>query len=727
MRRKRIFTYICLTLKYLFAMVFPILTVAGHRMTGRYIAIALAEVILIAFVTNLLCHVKTWLGYLFNVLALLVMNVQFAVLYWGSTFISVVMLANLDSINAISGKFLVYGLSVAMVLLFSFLPVCAIPGSKKTTISLGIATGILYACVIFTGTIAYSPYRGVYTLCQQQIARSRTASNIASNMANNAANNVPGSLPGNAADDMTDHVPGNVPGNVAGDMADHVPGNIPVNATDDMADHVPGNVPGDVTDDTVNTGGNDASIFPAESEFYSQTVNDYIQKPKDLPENPNVILIFAEGMSQNIIDDPRNIMPNVAALQEGSIHFINYYNHTFATYMGLSGQLYSGYQRENYDPNYLVSIQDIFGRYGYQTSFLNTEPRNQEFSDYLAGFGFDRLITDENRVDGMADSLSDKAAYELLLETALEQNEEGTPFFLAMYSFGTHATLDGVYGKFEDDSNALLNRFYDLDVQIGTFLERFGKSPLAENTVIILTTDHATYQDADYVTAFPDYHRDTPSLDNIPLMIYYKGVTPKSYDANGRNSLDMVPTVLDFLDMSAPNGFLGDSLFTPDSTSPYDTYFESMGTYYCTAGGEIRLLSAQQLQDFEKQLAKYYAAKLCDDLIYAAYEEEAHVYATVRDDQAAIVTELYHAEAWDTIRYAVWSEENGQDDLLWFTAQGNHESYFTHDIELTDYDAAGVYYIHVYGSADEGAPAFIGETKVYVGSEEHSDDLLSEQ
>ena len=74
MRGRKIFTYICMVLKYLFAMLFPVLTVTVHKMTWRYLVIALAEVILIALVTNLLCHVKSWLGYLFNVLVLLLMK-----------------------------------------------------------------------------------------------------------------------------------------------------------------------------------------------------------------------------------------------------------------------------------------------------------------------------------------------------------------------------------------------------------------------------------------------------------------------------------------------------------------------------------------------------------------------------------------------------------------------------------------------------------------------------
>lgn len=641
----------CLMLKYLFAVLFPILAAVMHRMTWRYFMVALAEVLLIAFFTDLLCRVKRSVGYTFNTLALLIMNVQFAVLYWGSTFVSTVMLTNLDSVNAISGKAFAYGLTVVVVVLFSFLPVCPVPGNKKTTFALGVVTALLYVGIILTGMMEYSPYRALCTLCQQ-MRRYRMADNASSDAVSNAA-------------------------------------------------------------DSVEEG---VEWSQLETEFYSDAVADYRKKPASIPENPNVILIFVEGMSQSIIDDPQNVMPNVSALQDKSISFTNYFNHTFATYMGLSGQLYSDYQRENYDVNPLISVQDIFKDYGYSTAFINAEPENEEFSAYLANFGFDELLADKSRADGMADALSDRAAYEMLLETALEKGEEETPFFLAMYSFGTHASLNGVHEEFGDGSNALLNRFYDLDVQIGTFLDRFHESELAENTVIVLTSDHAAYQDADFVTAFPDYRRENPSIDRIPLIIYYEGITPEKYDVNGRNSLDMAPTVLDFLDMSAPNYFLGDSLFASESGSFYDTYFESVGICYYTADGEISILSAEQMQEFEERLAKYYAVKFSDNLIYKEFEEAEHLYARVNDRQTAITAELYNAGKWDTINYAVWSEEGEQDDLQWFSVPGNHGSKFIYELDLSGYDREGVYYIHAYGGmkGDEEM-TFLGEAKVYVG------------
>ncbi len=104
-------------------------------------------------------------------------------------------------------------------------------------------------------------------------------------------------------------------------------------------------------------------------------------------------------------------MPNVAELEKKSLFFENYYNHTFPTYRGLSGQLFSGYQLQNYDENTLVSVQEAFRKKGYHTSIVNTEPLNLNFASFLESLGFDDVVTNVGiEPEGTSDTLSDRHA-----------------------------------------------------------------------------------------------------------------------------------------------------------------------------------------------------------------------------------------------------------------------------------------------------------------------------
>ena len=344
----------------------------------------------------------------------------------------------------------------------------------------------------------------------------------------------------------------------------------------------------------------------SKADFYQSGIGDYISKPDDLVTNPNIIIIFTEGLSQNVIDDEREIMPNVSAYQKKALNVENYYNHTFATYRGLNGQLYSGYQMENYDENRLVSLQEIFKSIGYDTTFINAEPNNGAFTAYLERMNFDHLESNvENATEGMINTVSDKMIYENLLSIMEQKENVGQPYLIAMYTFGTHASLDSVNEMYGDGKDAELNKFYNLDYQFGKFMENFENSEMAKDTVIIFTADHCTYEDEGFYKSFPNYKRESWGIDKIPFFIYYQGIQSETIDAGGRNSLDLAPTICDYFDVTAENYFLGVSVFT-DIDSNYDTVFQQGQDYYSTRGGIITELSGAEKELVLPNIVKYF-------------------------------------------------------------------------------------------------------------------------
>ena len=518
-------------LKYLFAIG---LIIFAYSQTGQLLCLiaGLMELAIIFLFSNSLIRANHILGWIVNGFLLLLLNIQMAVLTFGNTYISLVMMTNLDSVKDLSGQAVVYISAIAAALVLSFIPARHV-GTWKIAearlLSLVLAVELIFTMCIGS---AASPLFSYYTLIKQQIDAQTPSKNI-----------VKGK-------DYTEP-------------------------------------------------------------FHGTTITGRIKKPEALPEQPNVIAIFTEGLSQNIVTDSRNIMPNIAAYEKKSINFTNYFNHTFATYRALSGQLYSGYQKDNYDPNALISLQDILSDRGYTTAFINTETRNINFTNYLQDMGFDEVISDPAFIsNGIADSISDKDAYELLFDTVKEQGKDDKPFFTAIYTFGTHTSLDSPDEKFGDGSDSLLNKFYNLDCQFGAFMKKFEKSDLADNTIIFFTADHAAYQDRLFNTSFPDYERNHTELDEMPLFIYHKGVTPQTIDVEGRNTLDFAPTVLDYLDISTNNYFLGTTLFSGlDNNNNYDTIFTDSASYVSTRGGEIRWLNETEHDIMDVKLDMYYEAK----------------------------------------------------------------------------------------------------------------------
>lgn len=613
-------------IKYLFSVLITVLTIDT---TGewKYVAAALTELGIIIFVSDLLMERKPIVGQVLNCVLCVLYNAQIVILFFGNSFLQLVMVSNLASIQSLGGKAFEYGSGLILVLIYSFLPICSLKIRMKKFEKAILPIVCVLECLVlcFIG-VRYSPASGYIQVVTQAVEISQLKHKV---------ENIDGSA----------------------------------------------------------------------SDFYSPEIADYVHKDPRLPDYPNVILIFTEGLSQNVVSDERNIMPNLSALQAKSISFANYYNHTFATYRGLSGQLYSGYQLENLDENNLISIQDILNAYQYHTTFINTEPANPEFTGYLNTFGFDEVLGSiEDKRSGMTESYSDKEAYEMLFDTACSLEKADAPYFLCIYTYGTHVSLDSVDEVYGDGTNAVLNKFYSLDIQLGCFLERFEESDLFDDTVIVFTTDHATYQDSDFSATFPNIYRASSMVDDVPLYIYYKGVTPRSYDVNGRNTLGLVPTILDYLDISYPNYFLGTSLFADNGNeSLFDTTFNEETVLLNTSGGVISAMSNNDSNELASLIQQYFVAKkqnITDELtseVDGMFNSGIELVISSDGTTMEITYRSKEGEDYDQIWFPVWSSKNDQDDKIVYPAELCEDGRWFAIVNLTKHTMTGELNIHVYG------------------------------
>ena len=450
------------------------------------ILVGLVELTLILLASGYLVSINKILGYLINCILLLIIGIEIIVYRFAGNFVSLIMVTNLESIQGISGKAILYLLYIIPFIVALCIPTPKIEGRfYKSFSKCGlVCVLLLMEFIIWNSGENASPIENSILLFRNIYARQARYNKIAQS--------------GNSDFEMLD------------------------------------------------------------SMFYKDTIGNYVSSPLQ-KKNPDVVLIFTEGLSQNIIDDERNIMPNVRMYEDKSLNFTNYYNHTAATYRGLIGQLYSGHQYNNNDENTLISLQKIMHDNGYQTTLINTEPNNQDFTNYLKTFDFDRIVTSNNTNTW----LRDDEAYELLENEVKECYENSKPDFIVIYTFGTHATFDESKVKYGDGKNGLLNRFANADYYFGEFMKNFENNDKYNDLVVVFTTDHCTYEDEDFIRTFePSYTRKDYFCDQIPLLIWYNKIEAQAINAEGRNSLCFAPTLLDFLDIDGDNYFLGDSLFS---------------------------------------------------------------------------------------------------------------------------------------------------------------------
>lgn len=345
----------------------------------------------------------------------------------------------------------------------------------------------------------------------------------------------------------------------------------------------------------------------------SYKINQYGIKCKDC----NVIIIFAEGTSSLVISPV--LTPNTFNFSnEETINFTRYFNHQAATFRGIRGSLISGFTYRggafgkggvgffNLDHNKIIeqysnsveSLPTILSNKGYNTTFISPHNNKDALAPLMRATGFE--ITKIAEVDKSFES--DKNTYERLFDEARYLHNKGKPFLLSAYIVGTHHGLDSPDLKFVDGNNSYLNKFYNQDHWFGEFLKRFKQSKISDNTILVFTADHSTYPSTEYKKTFKSscsvFH------DQIPLIIYKKGMKNIHIDAGLRTSLALAPTVLDILGIvDVRNHFLANSLF--DQPTKWERFCaQGKSMYHVDDDGIVREIKSVE---FKELLTKFYS------------------------------------------------------------------------------------------------------------------------
>jgi phosphoglycerol transferase MdoB-like AlkP superfamily enzyme len=312
----------------------------------------------------------------------------------------------------------------------------------------------------------------------------------------------------------------------------------------------------------------------------------FAQLMATVPQNPNIIVLFVEGFSARLMSEyggsRPDLLPNFDRFYRQSVVVKNYFNHTAATIRGLRGQLTSSYvaapesgedglgwvdQSKLNGPSEqgtVLSVPQLLRNHGYQSAFMTPHPEAMNINTVIRHLGFDKMVTGTQVQSDMhlnSDEITDNNLYAHLPTVALGMKE---PYFLGVYNFGTHLFHDSTDNKWHDGDSPVLNRFHNLDVQFGTFLDRFMSDEKFKNTILIVTADHAAFPAPEYLSVEKDA---TPNVfvDRVPMMMYWRGARHQVIDVAGRNSLGLAPTVMELAKIQKErNYFLGCSVFAPE-------------------------------------------------------------------------------------------------------------------------------------------------------------------
>ncbi len=236
-------------------------------------------------------------------------------------------------------------------------------------------------------------------------------------------------------------------------------------------------------------------------------------------QHPNIIVILLESCGGQFteISGRSDITPNLNRLAKEGVYFTNCYANSWRTDRG-TVCTWSGYpsfptmsvmkipSKSRTLPNIARTLQQ---ERGYSTHYLYGGDINfTNMRSYLVSGGFANLTWKEDYTREEQTSakwgVRDDITFETLnkLTTTMRQ-----PFLIGYSTLSSHVPWDVPIHHFDDE---VLNAFYYLDQCVGKFIEQLRKTPLWENTLVVMLPDHGIVYDG--------LDESNPLLNHIPMI-----------------------------------------------------------------------------------------------------------------------------------------------------------------------------------------------------------------
>jgi len=304
---------------------------------------------------------------------------------------------------------------------------------------------------------------------------------------------------------------------------------------------------------------------------------------KTAPAKPNIVVIMLESWGALHVDASRRAMgmvalgatPNFDALAQQGRLYSRFYANGQRSIQGAEAILASQptfpnmpFLGEGIEQNRQSFLGELAQAQGYQTFFLQSSDRGSlrfdvvsaraGFSEYRGAEDIPNLHAEPKPAHtwGTWDHNTFQAAHQLF-------SQAKQPFLGFIFTSSTHTPWivpDERWTKFQGGSRGLfLNSLNYADWALGEFIAAAKKAGYFENTIFVLTADHAN--------EFAEHAEQTPNLFHIPLLLVGPGIQP-GVDERLGSQFDIVPTLIDLAGWQTAYAGLGRSLL--DATRPQD-------------------------------------------------------------------------------------------------------------------------------------------------------------
>lgn len=311
-------------------------------------------------------------------------------------------------------------------------------------------------------------------------------------------------------------------------------------------------------------------------------------------DRPNIIIILVESLSTRLLNFYGNtyedLTPNMDRIVRNSLVVAPTYNSAAFTTNGILSVLCSYYPSIGSRiwgaaDDYFLCLPEILKQRGYNSYGIFFDSRvlkSKVMTDNVRMFKVDEITHKLHEgPKGSIPRLPSDRQVMRFMRASLEEGYLEEPFLLMASTLDFHPTYrlpgDGV--KYEGEDNIILDLVASFDRAIGDFWEYFDTSPYSDNTIVVITADHAMWPSVKYTELF-ELDENVREYDTVPFILY-----DPTHDLPGRldmlaSQVDITPSLLHVLEFDTPNPFEGHSVFGEKGRAKYQNVLGSHSTRY---------------------------------------------------------------------------------------------------------------------------------------------------
>jgi len=306
----------------------------------------------------------------------------------------------------------------------------------------------------------------------------------------------------------------------------------------------------------------------------------------------NVVLIIMESFSKEYMGPPygvEGLTPFLDSLaREGLFFQMAFANGKKsmealpAMISGIPTLMEEPYITSIYSGNQISGLPVLLKRQGYSSLFFHGgSTGTMGFDAYCKLAGFDEYFgredyPEESDYDG-AWGIFDEPFFQYFAQK-LEGHRE--PFFATFFSLSSHHPypLPPHYKNiFPEGKHPLFKTVSYADYSLKKFFETISKAPWFQRSLFIITADHTA-------ESFDPYFKSSYGNYSIPLLFYCPSDTSLKGSSNKiTQQLDILPTVLDYLNYPQDFFSLGESALNPDLLSGFSINYLNQVYQYIEA------------------------------------------------------------------------------------------------------------------------------------------------